>query len=256
MKILKAVQETPQEAWAAEEDLCRLGSLRRIRETYDECPKAKDIMNPTEEEQGEICFRGRHIMMGYLSNPQFGKDHVAEIRQKTAEAIDEDGWLHSGDKGCLGENGFVRITGRFKELIITAGGENVAPVPIEENIKNLCLAVSFAVMIGDKRKYNTVLITLKASEDDTLDKEAMLVPGVLTVSDAIASKEYKAVIQQVIEETNRNSKVCASNACKVQKFAILPNDFTIDGEELTPTMKMRRKVIESKYADYIAKLYA
>ena len=92
------------------------------------CPAAANLFAPTEEEQGEICYRGRHIMMGYLANPKLGEEHVAEIQKKTAESIDSQGWLHSGDKGCMSPDGMVRITGRFKELIIGAGGENVAPV--------------------------------------------------------------------------------------------------------------------------------
>ena len=96
---------------------------------------ARDPLHPTEAEQGEICYRGRHIMMGYLANPKLGADHVAEIDKKTADAIDADGWLHSEDKGCIDSDGFIRITGRYKELIIGAGGENVAPVPLENFLK-------------------------------------------------------------------------------------------------------------------------
>jgi acyl-CoA synthetase (AMP-forming)/AMP-acid ligase II len=78
-----------------------------------ECARTADICRPADAEQGELCFRGRHIMMGYLANPKLGKAHVAEIEKKTAEAIDADGWLHSGDKGCLGTNGMFKITGRY-----------------------------------------------------------------------------------------------------------------------------------------------
>ena len=92
------------------------------------CPPCQSIISPSEEEQGEICFRGRHIMMGYLANPALGEEHVAEIEKKTREAIDTNGWLHSGDKGCMDKDGMFKITGRYKELIITAGGENIAPV--------------------------------------------------------------------------------------------------------------------------------
>jgi len=87
-----------------------------------ECPDAAELFSPSEEEQGEICFRGRHIMAGYMANPELGADHVAEIAKKNKEAIDEQGWLHSGDKGCIDARGMVRVTGRYKELIIGAGG--------------------------------------------------------------------------------------------------------------------------------------
>merc|ERR1719181_2728196 len=101
--------------------------------------------------------------MGYLANPVLGEAHVKEIEKKTKDAIDDEGWLHTGDKGAMDENGMVRITGRYKELIITAGGENIAPVPIEDCIKKHCLAISYVIMIGDKKKFNTCLVTLKVS---------------------------------------------------------------------------------------------
>ena len=93
-------------------------------------------------------------MMGYMKDDK-----------KTAEAIDSDGWLHSGDVGVMDNDGLLHITGRIKELIITAGGENIAPVPIEDKLKELCPAISNAMMVGDKRKYNVVLLTLKTVLD-------------------------------------------------------------------------------------------
>ena len=88
-----------------------------------------------------------------MANPALGDEHVQAIIQKNRDAIDADGWLHSGDKGCMGVNGMVKITGRYKDLIIGSGGENIAPVPIEDNIKKLCPAISNILMVGDKRKY-------------------------------------------------------------------------------------------------------
>ena len=104
--------------------------------------------------EGEICYRGRHIMMGYMKDPV-----------KTDEAIDKDGWLHSGDVGIVDKDGLLHITGRIKELIITAGGENIAPVPIEDKFKELCPAVSNIMMVGDKRKYNVCVLTVKTVMD-------------------------------------------------------------------------------------------
>merc|ERR1712166_300769 len=101
-------------------------------------------------------------MMGYLANPDFGEAHVMEVERKTAEAIDSEGWLHSGDKGFVTTEGFVSITGRYKELIIGEGGENIAPVPIEDCVKKACDGVNEVMMIGDRRKYNVALVTLKA----------------------------------------------------------------------------------------------
>merc|ERR1719493_54608 len=101
-------------------------------------------------------------MMGYMANPDFGEEHVADISKKNADTIDKWGWLHSGDKGCIDTNGMVRITGRYKELIIGAGGEDIAPVPVEEHIKLQCPALSNVMMVGDNRKYNVALVTLQA----------------------------------------------------------------------------------------------
>lgn len=89
-------------------------------------------------------------------------EHVGTIEKKLAEAIDEHGWLHSGDKGAKDERGMFKITGRYKEIIIGAGGENIAPVPLEDNIKRLHPGISNVLMVGDKRKFNVALITLKA----------------------------------------------------------------------------------------------
>merc|ERR1712159_460773 len=97
-----------------------------------------------------------------MAQPDLGPDHVADIQKKNAETIDSEGWLHSGDKGMITDKGMLRITGRYKELIIGAGGENIAPVPIENNIKKLCPAISNIMMVGDKRKFNVALVTLKA----------------------------------------------------------------------------------------------
>merc|ERR1719222_839753 len=122
-----------------------------------------------------------------------GEAHVAEIRKKNSEAIDAGGWLHSGDKGMITEAGMVKITGRYKELIIGEGGENIAPVPIEDQVKKACDGIAEVMMVGDKRKYNVALITLKAvgangevPGTDDLDAGAARVnPDVKTISGAM-----------------------------------------------------------------------
>lgn len=108
------------------------------------------IANPGPDGQGEILMRGRHITMGYL--------HLPEV---TMAAIDDEGWLHSEDVGYVDSDGFLFVTGRLKEILITAGGENVAPIPIEERIAYEIPAVSQAVVIGDKLKFLSALLTLK-----------------------------------------------------------------------------------------------
>merc|ERR1719198_244125 len=129
-------------------------------------------------------------MMGYMCQPDFGAAHVAEIEKKNSETIDKDGWLHSGDKGMITTMGMCKITGRYKELIIGDGGENIAPVPIEDSVKKLCDGVNEVMMIGDKRKYNVAVVTLKAvgangetPGTDDLDAGAKRInPGVTTIS--------------------------------------------------------------------------
>lgn len=227
-------------------------------------PAAKDLFHPTEEEQGELCFRGRHIMAGYMANPDLGEDHVNEIKKKNAEAIDDEGWMHSGDKGCIDARGMVRITGRYKELIITAGGENVAPVPIEDNIKALCGAVSNIMMIGDKQKFNIALITLKcegatgelAGTDMLTGAAATIDPDAKNLRQACDSELMIKAITKAITDTNNNGEVCPSSASKIQKFSILPIDFSVETGELTATLKLKRSVATNKYADLIASIYA
>lgn len=229
-----------------------------------ECPTAKDIFHPTEEEQGELCYRGRHIMKGYLANPDFGQEHVDEINAKNAGAIDADGWLHSGDKGCVSTKGMFKITGRYKELIIGSGGENIAPVPIEDNVKSLCPAINNIMMIGEKKKYNTAFVTLKAvgatgecPGGDQLDGDAVL-HGCTTISGASSNPAYIKMITDAIIATNKNGEVCPSSASKIQKFCILPADFSVETGELTPTLKLKRSVVmkDPRYADALERLYA
>ncbi len=226
-------------------------------------PVADDLFNTSEEEQGELLFRGRHIMMGYLANPKLGPEHVAEMEKKNADAIDKDGWLHSGDKAALDKRGVFKITGRYKELIIGAGGENVAPLPIEDSIKKLCPYVANAMMVGDKRKFNVILITLKTvgatgelPGTDELDKSvSSLFPKISSLPEAMKHDDLIQKITDAITATN-NSSAVPSNAAKVQKFTILPSDFSVQTGELTPSLKLKRSVVESKQIDVIEKMYA
>ena len=158
----------------------------------------------------------------------------------------------------------VKITGRYKELIIGAGGENIAPVPIEDNVKKLCSAVSNCMLVGDKRKFNVALITLKAKGatgelpgGDDLDGDALqLAEGVTTISAAIKSDAVVAAVQNAILQTNADGKCCPSNASKIQKFTILKCDFSSSTDELTPTLKTKRSVVEKINSSVIDKMYA
>jgi long-chain-fatty-acid--CoA ligase ACSBG len=226
-----------------------------------ECPPAQDFFSPPEESQGEVCFRGRHIMMGYLCNPKLGKEHVAEMTKKNEETIDKNGWLHSGDKGSKDVNNMFRITGRYKELIITAGGENISPVPIENALKLNCPAISNAMMVGDKRKFNIVLVTLKAvgatgelPGTEELDGAAVA-HGCKTIPEASSNSDYIKMIEDAIKKTNADGTVCPSNASKIQKFTILPQDFSVETDEITPSLKLKRSVATNKYINIVEKIY-
>mmetsp|Transcript_31410 Transcript_31410/g.61216 ORF Transcript_31410/g.61216 Transcript_31410/m.61216 type:complete len:754 (-) Transcript_31410:236-2497(-) len=224
-----------------------------------ECDPVEDIFNAPEENQGEICYRGRHIMMGYMANPALGEEHVKEIQKKCDDAIDRDGWLHSGDKGCISVKGMVKITGRYKELIIGAGGENIAPVPIEDTAKQECPAISNIMMVGDKRKFNVALVTLKAEGatgdlpgGDNLTGDALKVTDATTISGACKDEAF---IKAVTDALVRTNKKAPNNASAIQKFTILPQDFSVETEELTPTLKLKRGFVEKKHLAFIDSMY-
>ena len=204
--------------------------------------------------EGEICYRGRHIMLGYMKDAK-----------KTAEAIDADGWLHSGDVGIVDGDGLLHITGRIKELIITAGGENIAPVPIEDRLKELCPAISNVMMVGDQRKYNVCIITVKTKLDPEtglstgeLVGDASRVSSATTADEAVAESRTKgaawqAYLQRGLDHYNKHDAV--SNAQKIQKFAVVSGDFSERGGELTATLKLKRSVAAEKYAKVIDAMY-
>ncbi|XP_066512539.1 long-chain-fatty-acid--CoA ligase ACSBG2-like [Hoplias malabaricus] len=209
---------------------------------------------PDADGNGEVCFWGRNVFMGYLNMPD-----------KTEEALDSDGWLHSGDLGKHDQNGFLYITGRIKELIITAGGENIPPVLIEDAVKEEVSIISNIMLVGDKRKFLSMLLTLKCKVDENGEPTDELSPlavdfcqkhGVAAskVSEIINNKEpaiYKA-IQDGVDKINAKA---TSNAQRVQKWTILPRDFSISGGELGPTMKLKRPVVAKMYKEEIDKIY-
>lgn len=190
-------------------------------------------------DDGEICLRGRPMTRGYMDMPE-----------KTAELIDEDGWLHTGDLGHL-ENGALAITGRKKDILITAGGKNVAPAKIESMLLRIS-GVGQAVVIGDRQPYLCALLVLdpeavtglKATHG--LDPEANL--ETLASHDGLRGAIEAAIERDVNPELARYETI--------KKFAVLPSEFTVDGGELTPTMKIKRNVVADKYAAVIDGLYA
>jgi long-chain acyl-CoA synthetase len=187
-------------------------------------------------DDGEILIKGQNIFQGYHHNADasFG-------------AVD-DGWLHTGDLGSLDEDGYLSITGRKKDIIITAGGKNLTPANIENDLKR-CRWISQAVMHGDKRPYPVVLITLDEEEIAGYAREHSLPeePALLAREPAIHE-----LIEREVERVNAGY----ANVEQVKKFAILESDLSQAGGELTPTLKVKRNIVEEKYADILDSLYA
>lgn len=215
-----------------------------------------------ERYQGEVCFRGRHVMMGYMGNPDLGEDHVKQIQDKTKAAIDTEGWLHSGDKGAIDKSGMVRITGRFKEIIIPAGGENVSPIPIEEGVKkdpNVSALVSNVMMIGDKRKYCVAVVSLQVKgatgqepggEELTEPAKSLIQKAggsATTVQQACDDATVIRLIGEAFAWVNKNPSLCPNSAASVKSFTIIPVDFSETGGQLTATLKLKRSVVEKEH---------
>lgn len=174
-------------------------------------------------EDGEILLRSDAIFRGYLNLPE-----------ATSEVIDEDGWFHTGDIGEIDEDGFLRITDRKKNLLITAGGKNVAPANIETLIKREAI-VSQAVVLGDRQPYLTALITLNPD-----------------VRQSMSEEEITARLDAIIEATNKE----VARYEQIKKYRIVPREFTIEDEEMTPTMKLKRRVIMENWSHLVDELYA
>ena len=203
-------------------------------------------------DDGEILISGDHVMKGYYKNPE-----------ATAETI-IDSWLHTGDVGKIDSDGFISITGRKKEIYVSSGGKNIAPLVIEETMKGIPL-LSQCFLVGDAKKYCSALFTLDVSAilRDKLDVNANEIPKdpgeqiiMLkdldhSLSDFTESDEIIAEIQSFVNDLN--SKF--SNPEQIKKFTILPRDFTIDDGELTPTLKIRRKQIRENWVDVIDSMY-
>ena len=189
-------------------------------------------------EDGEILARGPNIAtLGYYKQPE-----------ATREVFDPDGWFHTGDIGAVDQDGFLVITDRKKDLIVTAGGMNIAP----QNIENLLKAdpfISQVMVYGDRRPYPVALITINPEELSKFARQQ----GILT-SEAAAIVKHPKVAERVgrtVEEKNTQLQSYA----KIKRFTVLPTDFTLDGGELTPTLKVKRKVVSQKYKDAIEELY-
>ena len=203
-------------------------------------------------DDGEILISGDHVMKGYYKNPE-----------ATAETI-IDSWLHTGDVGKIDSDGFISITGRKKEIYVSSGGKNIAPLVLEETMKVIPL-LSQCFLVGDAKKYCSALFTLDVSAilrdklgvnaneipKDPGEQIIMLKDLDHSLSDFTESDEIIAEIQSFVNDLN--SKF--SNPEQIKKFTILPRDFTIDDGELTPTLKIRRKQIRENWVDVIDSMY-
>jgi len=187
---------------------------------------------------GEILSRGPHIMKGYWNNPE-----------ATAQAIDEQGWFHTGDIGEIDSDGFLKITDRKKDILINAYGKNIAPQPLEALLKSSPY-VGTPVLIGDRRKF---LIALIVPNFEKLEREATAL-GVQfnTKEELVNNEQVKGLIQGEIDRFNQN----LDRQEKIRRFALLPRDFTIEDDEITPSLKVKRKNIDQKYKNIIDTLYA
>jgi long-chain acyl-CoA synthetase len=173
-------------------------------------------------DDGEILIRSDSVFAGYYKEPE-----------ATAEALDGDGWLRTGDVGEIDGEGFLRITDRKKDLIITAGGKNVAPQNLENALKSSRF-VSQAIVVGDRRPYVAALVTLEEAEV------------------AASGRDPQELVQELVDEVNRDRM----RVEQIKRFVILPRDFSQEEGEVTPTLKLRRRVIHEHFADEIEGLYA
>jgi long-subunit acyl-CoA synthetase (AMP-forming) len=190
-------------------------------------------------DDGEVLVRGEFLMLGYRNAPE-----------KTAEAIDSEGWLHTGDVGEIDEDGYLKIVDRKKELIINAAGKNMSPANIEAELKMGSPLIGQAVTIGDRRPYNTALIVLDADYAPQWAGQH----GLDGKSLEDLSREPKVIeaVQAGVDEANKH----LARVEQIKKFTIVPGDWAPGGDELTPTMKLKRKPIAAKYEAEIEGMYS
>lgn len=208
------------------------------------------------DEKDEISFRSRCCFMGYINR-----------EDKTQEAIVGEKWVKTGDLGKLNENNHLHIVGRIKEIIVTAGGENVAPYPIEEKIMSrLKDFISWAVVIGDGRKFLSLVLTVRNSHSpsevptDDIEEEsklALMKRGIFVerISELFVGENFEKVSKIIQEAIDYANSLSVSRASKIRKFCLLNRDFSIPTDEITPTLKLKRPKVEKHFAKKINQLY-
>jgi long-subunit acyl-CoA synthetase (AMP-forming) len=190
-------------------------------------------------DDGEVLIRGSFVMLGYRNQPD-----------KTAEAVDSGGWLHTGDIGEIDQDGYLKIVDRKKELIINAAGKNMSPANIEAELKSGSPLIGQAVCIGDGRPYNTALIVLDADFAPQWAAQQGLEGR--TLEELSQEPEMIGAVQAGVERANTH----LARVEQIKKFRIVAGDWAPGGDELTPTMKLKRKPISQKYAAEIEALYS
>ena len=186
---------------------------------------------------GEIEVRSETVFEGYFKDPE-----------ATAEVLDEDGWLKTGDIGEIDDDGFLHITDRKKDILVTAGGKNVAPQNLENELKTSTY-VSQALAVGDRRPYVAALVTLDAAEIGRWAAEQGLDGDIASLA---SDERVRGLVQEAVDGVNQHR----SRYEQIKRFAILPRDFTMADEEITPTLKLRRRIVQEHFAETIDALYA
>jgi long-chain acyl-CoA synthetase len=188
-------------------------------------------------DDGEVLIKGGHVFSGYWNN-----------ETATSEALTGDGWFHSGDIGVLDGDGFLSITGRKKEIIVTASGKNVAPVMLEDRMRSNAL-ISQVMVVGDARPFVAALVTL---DEDSLPGWASANDlGDLSPDELRSHEKVRAEVDSAVAYANE----MVSKPESIREYRILPSDFSIEGGELTPTLKVKRSVVASRNAAYIEDMY-
>jgi long-chain acyl-CoA synthetase len=188
-------------------------------------------------DDGEVLVRGPIMTSGYHLRPE-----------ATAALLDEDGWLHTGDIGAIDDDGFLSIVDRKKELIITSAGKNIAPSNIEGFLKESPI-VGHALAFGDSRPYVVAVLTLDGEVAPVIAQQRG--SGFVDLADLAAKPEVVAMAQDAVDRANAR----LARPEQVKAFELLPVEWTAESEELTPTLKLKRRVVHTKYADVIDRLY-
>ncbi len=186
---------------------------------------------------GELLVRGSNVFMGYLNQPE-----------KTAETIDADGWLHTGDVGVADADGYFRITDRMKDIIITAGGKNITPSEWENELK-FSLYVTDAIVIGDRRSYLTAIVMIEQENVEKFAQDHDI--AFSNYTSLTRAPEIRALIQGEIDKINKKF----ARVEQIKKFFLLETQLSAEDEEITPTMKLKRKLVQIKYAEQIEAMY-